>query len=46
MKLLPPIAVFILAHLLIIGGAIVVASQSELSVLLANTGGTVAGGRP
>jgi hypothetical protein len=46
MKLLPPIAVFILAHLLVIGGAIVVASQSELSVLLANTGGTVAGGRP
>jgi hypothetical protein len=42
MKLLPPLVVFILAHLLVIGGAIVVASQSELrEVLLA-----VAGGRP
>jgi hypothetical protein len=46
MKLLPPMAVFILAHLLVIGGAIMVASQSERSVLLANTGGTIAGGRP
>jgi hypothetical protein len=39
-------AVFILAHLLVIGGAIMVASQSERSVLRANTGGTIAGGRP
>lgn len=47
MKLLPPLAVFIVAHLLVIGGAIVVASQSELGeVLLANTSATVAGGRP
>jgi hypothetical protein len=46
MKLLPPMAVFIVAHLLVIGGAIVVASQSELSVLLTNTGDTFAGGRP
>jgi hypothetical protein len=44
MKLLPPVAVFIVAHLLVIGGAIVVASQSELSVLLTNTGDTFAGG--
>jgi hypothetical protein len=47
MKLLPPVAVFIVAHLLVIGGAIVLASQSELrEVLPANTSATVAGGRP